>query len=623
MKISEHKIEEVREAADIVDVISGYIHLKRRGRNFIGLCPFHHEKTPSFTVSEEKQIFHCFGCHAGGNVFKFLMEFKSISFVEAVKEIAGSLGINVEEEEGYYNAENDNEVFYEINVSAAKYFSDNLLKNKEGETAREYFKKRNIKLQIQKNFGLGYALPGWDNLLKFLQKEKIDLEKARILGLIDSKDSGGFYDKYRGRVIYPIFSTNGRVIAFGGRVLENNENVAKYLNSPESLIYSKRKTLYGLYHSKEEIRKLDKAILVEGYMDVIALYQAGVKNIVASSGTVLTEEQVQLLSRFTRNVVVNFDADEAGQKASMRSIEILLKYDFDVRILDLPDGEDPDSYVNKFGKKEFEELVNRSGNFLEYQVSRYEKTGKLSDPAGQAEAIRELVKNAALVSDELKRSLLLKSIAKKFNLREKLLETEMDKFIKENNKSSSGGKKQIPIAKNPVQEKQTPAEQIANPVEKDLVKLLFESDAEVTGWVFDTIIPEEFVSPVYRRIAEIVFDCYKQNIISAPDLIEKFDDDELKTFILKMTIDTNSISRKWDESEDSNTKKIQSKQKALDLLKRYKSKQILQQLKELNTSIERLENENRNEELKELLLFKNELKIEEVRLKNIKSFDEI
>ena len=414
MRIPEQKIEEIRTAADIVDIISGHVHLRKRGKNFVGLCPFHQEKTPSFTVSEDKQIYHCFGCGAGGNAFKFLMEFKNISFVEAVEEIAEHLGIKIDYDSSPVDQQQSElEELYEINVFAARFFSDNLLKSASGEEAREYLKNRYIKPQTQKTFGIGYAPYGWDNFLVHAKGNKIDLAKTKLLGLIDLNDKGEYYDKYRGRIIFPIFSPNGRVIAFGGRILTNQENTAKYLNSPESPVYSKRRSLYGLYHSKDEIRKIDRAILVEGYLDLISLYQAGVKNVVASSGTSLTDEQVQLLSRFTKNIIILFDADPAGQKASLRSIEILLKQDFEVKVITLPKGEDPDSYIIKHGKDEFDELVSSAKNFLEYQTAQFEEQGLFEDPAEMTKAIRELVKTLALVNDELKRNLLMKTISKK------------------------------------------------------------------------------------------------------------------------------------------------------------------------------------------------------------------
>ena len=333
MRIPESKIEEIRSTASIVDMISEYVQLRKRGKNYIGLCPFHNEKTPSFTVSDEKQIFHCFGCHTGGNIFKFLMEYKKISFVEAVQEVAEQLGIPLEyyESAGYEEQQSDQEMLYDINIEAAKYFLNNLLKDNEAETARVYLQKRNIKQQTIRTFGLGYTLRGWENFVNYAKEKKIDLEKAVTLGLAGKHPDGRYYDRLPGRLIFPIFSPNGRVVAFAGRVLDPNEKGGKYINSPESIIYNKSRILYGLSFAKDEIRRLNKAIIVEGYMDLISLYQNGVKNVVAVSGTALTDEQVQLLSRYTKDVVLLFDADTAGIKASMRSIEILLKRDMEVK----------------------------------------------------------------------------------------------------------------------------------------------------------------------------------------------------------------------------------------------------------------------------------------------------
>jgi len=376
MRIPENKIEEIRSTASAVDIISEYVQLRKRGKNYVGLCPFHNEKTPSFTVSDEKQIFHCFGCHTGGNVFKFLMEYKKISFVEAIQELADQLGIPLEYEEsaGYEEHQTEQEILYDINTEAAKYFLNNLLNEAEGEGVRKYLEERNIKIQTIRAFGLGYTLRGWENIINFAKRKKIDLDKAVKLGLIGKSDDGRFYDKLPGRLIFPIFSPNGRVVAFAGRILDQTDKSlpagrqgAKYINSPESLIYSKSKILYGLSFAKDEIRRLNKAILVEGYMDLISLYQSGVKNVVAVSGTALTDDQVQLLSRYTKDVVLLFDSDTAGIKASMRSIEVLLKQDMEVKIVSLPEGEDPDSYVNKFGKDKFDDLVKKSRKL--YRVS--------------------------------------------------------------------------------------------------------------------------------------------------------------------------------------------------------------------------------------------------------------
>lgn len=589
MRIPEHTIEDIRSSANIVDIISSYVALRKRGKNFIGLCPFHQEKTPSFTVSEEKQIFHCFGCHAGGNVYKFLMEYKSISFIEAVQEIAESVGITLNFEDDKISSEQSElEELYEINVIAAKYFSDNLLKSEHGEVARDYLTKRKIKTQTQKVFGLGFALNGWEHFVNYARDNQINLDNAKLLGLIDSKESGNYYDKFRGRIIFPIFSPNGRVIAFGGRVFQGEENIAKYLNSPESSIYLKRKSLYGLFHAKDEIRKLNKAILVEGYMDVIALWQHGVKNVVASSGTSLTDDQARLLSRYTTNIVVIFDADEAGNKAAMRSIEILLKQDFEVKLLSLPKGEDPDSYVNNFGKDSFEELVNASKNFLEFQTAQYESQGMFDNPTTEAKAIRELVKSAAFINDELKRGLLIRSIARKFNLREKLLETELNKYLEQNSRvirptqtvKSKNGK--------PSSHSLSETDKRLFPLEKELVELLFEGNEEIIGNIFDTIMPEDFTNKSLGTLAKIVHDSYLEGNYNTASLVEKIDDEKLKNYVLSITLGEYQISSTWDHRSSSGKIAKDPIKYSSDTLKKYQLLKIDEQIKKNNLKIENL-----------------------------------
>lgn len=607
MRIPESKIEEIRSSANIVDVISQYVQLKKRGKNFIGLCPFHQEKTPSFTVSDDKQIYHCFGCHAGGNVFKFLMDYNSISFVEAVQEVGESLGIKLEYDKDYDpEKQSEQELLYDINVSAAKYFSDMLLKSTKGEIAREYFKRRSIKPQTQRVFGLGYAPTGWDNFLLTAKEKKIDLQKAKMLGLLDTKDEGGYYDKFRGRIIFPIFSPNGRVIAFGGRVLEKDA-MPKYLNSPESMIYLKRKSLYGLYHAKDEIRKQDKAILVEGYMDVISLYQHGIKNVIASSGTALTDDQVKLLSRFTKNIVVIFDADIAGQKASLRSIEVLLKNDFDLKVVSLPEGEDPDSFVQEYGKDEFDEVIGKAKNFLEYQTARYESDGMFEDPHKQTEAIRKLVQTAALISDELKRNILIKNISKKFNLREKLIESELDKFLKQTKSKEerqAAHTRQTPQQQADEQQKQ---KKKASPLEKELIKLLFSGDESIVGYILDNVHPEDFGNDIYIGLAELVHEAYKENIVATSALIDKINDENERTYIMRLVMERESISRRWVERAPDGNVDIDLSRHAYETVRKYKVEQINDHIKANNIKIQSSGSED---EMLELMRLNRELQDE-------------
>ncbi len=608
MRIPENKIEEIRASANIVDIVSEYVQLRKRGSNYIGLCPFHNEKTPSFTVSEDKQIFHCFGCHAGGNVFSFLMQYEKISFVESVQELAESLGITIDVEENTdYEKQSEQEILYDVNTSAARYFSDNLLNRDEGEIAREYFKNRNIKPQTMRAFGLGYSLPGWEHFLKFSKENNIDLEKALALGLVGQSSDGRLYDKFSGRIIFPIFSPNGRVVAFAGRILQNRSGVAKYLNSPESQIYVKGRILYGLSHAKDEIRRVEKAILVEGYMDLISLYQNGIKNVVAVSGTALTEEQVQLLSRYTKNVVLLFDADTAGIKASMRSIELLLRRDLEIKIASFPEGEDPDSYVNKFGKESFEDLIKRAQNFVEYETAYYEAQGMFSEPSKMAEAIRELVKPIALINDELKRSLLIKSIAQKFNLREKLLETELSNVNQKptsptasevRNRLEKFDKKEG-ITEN-AKRKASPA---AYQLECELIKLLFEGSESIIKLVLSHIAPEDFEIEVHQKLANLVMDAYQNNEeLIAAYLINKIDDDEIKNYVLEITFDNkHSISKNWENlypgvPQDQRLNKI-----ANDTIKKYRLEKLDGEIKVNHKKIQDAANEDERFEIMKII----------------------
>ena len=620
MRISENKIEEIRSSASIVDIISEYVQLRKRGKNFIGLCPFHSEKTPSFTVSEEKQIFHCFGCHTGGNVFKFLMEYKKISFIESVQELAEQQGIEIEyDQAAYTEQQSEQEILYDINTEAARYYLNNLLNDDEGEVARKYLEERNIKVQTMRTFGLGYSLRGWENLLNFLKGKGFDIEKCIHLGLIGRTSDGRLHDKLPGRLIFPIFSPNGRVVAFAGRVLDPNEKGGKYINSPESLIYIKGRTLYGLSLAKDEIRRLDKVILVEGYMDLISLYQNGIRNVVAVSGTALTDEQAQLLSRYTKNVVLLFDADTAGIKASMRSIEILLKKDMEVKIVSLPSGEDPDSYVNKFGKEDFEELVKKAENFLEYQTQYFESQKMFEDPATAADAIRELVKPVALVGDELKRNLLIRNISKKFNLREKLLESELNKQmvqVKRFERSSTSAKEVSQIKKEDTTliDSNTSISPSLYNLEKEIMKILFEGNVAIVEFVLKFIKPEDFIVDKHTILTELVkseFD--KSGELNPTKLFAKIDNEDLAEYAREITFEKYAVSSNWEDRFPGITAEMIEQKYAQDLVRKFLIEKLDQRIQSNHRELELSDNE-----VKSLKLMKanSELEQEKKRIKS-------
>jgi len=619
MRIPESKIEEIRESADIVDVISPHVQLRKRGKNFVGLCPFHSEKTPSFTVSEEKQIFHCFGCHTGGNVFKFLTEFHKISFVEAVQELAEQQGITIEfDKQEFTEQQSEQEVFYDINTEAAKYFLNNLLNDDEGEFARKYLQERNIKTQTLRTFGLGYALRGWENFINFAKSRNLNLDKCVQLGLIGNTSEGKLYDKIPGRLIFPIFSPNGRVVAFAGRILDPNETGAKYINSPESLIYIKGRILYGLSFAKDDIRRLDKAIIVEGYMDLISLYQSGIKNVVAVSGTALTDDQAQLLSRYTKNVVLLFDSDTAGIKASMRSIEILLKRDMEVKIVSLPKDEDPDSFVNKFGKEEFEELIKKAENFLEYETKYYQSQGKFEDPATAAEAIRDLVKPIALINDELKRNLLLKNIAKKFNLREKLLESELSKQMKQVQRFERSGAKNIQHRKadetsSVLIDSAAEISPALYNLEKEILRLLFEADNSVAEIIFTYLQPGDFSVQINRELFEIVKDeLENEENFTTSGLINLIKDEKKEAYIRELTFDKYSVSSSWEDRFPSITTEMTMLKYAKDAVMKFVIERIENQIKSNRREIELTDKEAK---LLDLMKINNELEREKKRIR--------
>jgi DNA primase len=611
MRIPENKIEEIRSAANIVDIISEFINLRKRGKNFIGLCPFHNEKTPSFTVSEDKQIFHCFGCHSGGNVFKFLMDYEKISFLESVKSVADRMGIQVEYED-HQNPEkqSEKEILFDVNDLAAKYFSNVLQNGPEGEIGRKYFHQRKITKQTMREFDLGYSPSKRDAFIEYA-KNRIDLDKALQLGLIGKGNEGHLFDKFSGRIIFPIDSPNGRVVGFGGRILEKNEYAAKYLNSPESIIYTKGKILYGLSHAKDEIRRLNKVIMVEGYMDLISLFQNGIKNVVAVSGTALTEDQVLLLSRYTKNVVLLFDADIAGVKASMRSIEILLKKDFEIKMASLPKGEDPDSYVNEFGKEKFDELIKQAVSFHEFQTSLYEAEGYFTDSSRSAEAVRNLVKSLSLIDDAIKRNFYIKNIAKKFGLRETLLESELDKILSKENQQEKSSKGTVQTNK-VFPNKEVKITQEVQFLERDVILLFLSGSAEIIKFVFTHMNPEEFVIELNRKIAELVFEEFnKKGSFEVASVMDKIEDEELKSYLQKLAIDKYSISSDWEKLYPGKDNFTILSRLVKDSMKKFKTLQIENQITDILLQVEEASS---NEEQAELLPILNQYYSDKLRL---------
>jgi len=346
-------INDIQDRCDIVELISSYIPLKKAGRNFKANCPFHNEKTPSFIVSPEKQIYHCFGCQEGGNALSFLIKYEHLGFKEAIETLAQRVGVKINFEEKGDEKESYLSELYRINEIAGDFYQKHLLKNSNANLIK-YLESRSLGKEVINKFKIGLAPNQWDALINYLRAKSINLGLMEKTGLIIPKENGGFYDRFRNRLIIPIFDIKNRIIAFGARSLD--ESVPKYINSPETQIYIKGKSLFGLNIAKEAIREKSQCVIVEGYFDVITPMKEGFLNIVSSSGTALTIDQIRLLKRFTKNIVVVYDADAAGQLATLRSLDLFLEEEINVNVVDLPKGHDPDLYVRKFGIKKFENL---------------------------------------------------------------------------------------------------------------------------------------------------------------------------------------------------------------------------------------------------------------------------
>jgi len=546
MKIPQEKIDEIRAASDVVDVISTYVKLKKRGKDYLGLCPFHQEKTPSFSVSSAKQLFYCFGCHRGGDVVKFVMEYEKSSYVEALEQLAERAGIAITRTEEAYESANETEKLYSVMSFAARSFFNNLTKTTEGEFALNYFRGRGFTAQTMTAFGLGYSLRSWDALVKKTQEEGIDPENLAKVGLVKRRDDGTQYDTFRGRAMFPIFNTTGRVIAFGARKLYDDDTLGKYINSSETPIYHKSKMLYGLSQAKETIRERDFAVLVEGYADLISVFQAGTKNIVASSGTALTTEQIQLISRYTKNITLVYDADSAGANAMMRGVDLILEGGLDVRIVQLPEGDDPDSFVQKNGGDAFEELLKKSVSFIDYKANEFLRSGKFESPEGKTEAIRGLVQSIAKIPDQLKRSFFIKDVAEKYNLYESTLYGELEKSTRRvPQKFVQTVKSEIPEEERSTNERKVISEEMPME-EKEILSALLEDPKEMIPFVFGNLTPENFTHPSSREISRLILTLYDETgEVDVNHLLEMVKDEKGKSIVTNVTFNRYQLGERW------------------------------------------------------------------------------
>jgi DNA primase len=544
MRIPDSIIDEVRSASDIVDIVSLYVPLKKRGKNYTGLCPFHQEKTPSFSVSADKQMFYCFGCSKGGNVFTFVMEHDKVSFVEAVRTLAKRAGIAVPEESSEESAQaTENEKLYAACRTAAEQFTRNLLDSVEGKLALEYFKHRGFSEGTMTRFGLGYSLNAWDGLARFVERSKLDPANYERAGLIMKREDGSLYDRFRGRTMFPIFSPSGRIIAFGARKMREDDPLGKYINSPETPIYDKSRSLYGLFQAREAIRAQEFAILVEGYADLISVYQSGSENVVASSGTALTEEQIRLIGRYTRAVTLVYDADSAGSRATLRGVDLVIEGGLDVRVVRLPAGEDPDSFVRKQGGAEFKKLLDGAVSFIDFKAGFFRDEGLLATPEGKTRAVRSIVETLARMKDELKRTFFLKSVAEKYDIYESVLFRELERILgKEGARRGPGpGPASPPQTGTAAPPQSTP---LPPPAEQDLLRVILEHKGEAISFIFSSLTVDHFTHPLSRAALAIIL-AQPDDSWDATVLLDRVEDPVLKSYLVGLLTSRYEISKNW------------------------------------------------------------------------------
>lgn len=515
--ISQDIVTQVKELTDLVEVVSDFVTLKRKGQNLVSPCPFHQEKTPSFVVSPAKGIYKCFGCGKSGDAIQFIMDIEGLTYMDTIRYLARKYGIELKEESVDYSTDQQREkesILIALHF-AAVYFQDVLWKNPGGSSiGLSYFKERGLSEPIIKKFQLGYSLDEWDAFLLYAVKNNYQIDILQKADLINQQGDKK-YDRFRGRIIFPIHQVNGRVVGFGARILKNEKNQAKYINSSESEVYHKSKILYGLFQAKQAIRQEDLCYLVEGYMDVLMLNQGGVENVVASSGTSLTKDQIKLIGRHTSNITILYDGDRAGLQASSRGVDMILEEGLNVRIVLFPDGEDPDSFLRKVGAVEFKKyIVSNVQDFVTFKTQISISNTK-NDPIQKAEIIRSIVESIVKIPDSIKRSLYYKQCSQLLGIDELMLIAEGNKIslaASKTNKTTISDADDVKINEASVTqviEKNTDDQLYIH--EREVIKLvirygdqLINDTTSLTLYMLNELVDIEFESPMYQSMLEIL-----------------------------------------------------------------------------------------------------------------------
>ena len=580
-RYSEEIIEEVRQNNDIVDVISQYVHLTRKGRNYFGLCPFHNEKSPSFSVSPDRQIFHCFGCGVGGNVYTFLMKIEGISFVEALETLAERANIQLPKLEN--SADNYKEELkakvYKVNEFTAEFYHQNLYKPT-AKIAQEYVKKRRLNQETLEAYRIGFS-GRFDELYKALKKQGFEDKEILESGLVNKNDNGTYIDRYRNRLMFPICDIRGKVIAFGGRVLDDSK--PKYINSPENIVYSKGRHLFGLNVAKKYAEK--KLLIVEGYMDVISLHQRGIRNVVGALGTALTEQQGWLLRKSTEQVILGFDADGAGQTAIERSMDILQKMGCDMRVLQIEGAKDPDEYIIKFGEARFQLAIENAISLIEFKVKKLKQTLNIENTGDKIKFLNQTAQILSKVESKIEREIYIEKIAKGYNISKEAIYAEVNKLIYSNVKSEKILQNSRPEIKTIHHKEEKNTEQIDEELikrENTIIALLLDSNIQIFNKIKEKIKPEDFKDKLNQKIAEQLYKELEKDDANVNKIIDTLDEQCQNHITMVMATDY--------EFENS--------EKAVeDLLSKYKKDRLNDRKKEILKELEIAQNEEEKRKL--------------------------
>ena len=531
-RYSDEIIDEIRQNNDIADVISQYVHLKRSGRNFFGLCPFHNEKSPSFSVSPDKQIFHCFGCGVGGNVYTFLMKIEGINFIEAIQMLAERANINLPTLEN--NADTAKEELkaklYKVNAFTADFYHKNLYLPT-AKIAQEYVKKRKLSNETLKSFQIGFS-GKFDELYQELKKQGFQEREILESGLVNKNEKGQYIDRYRNRLMFPICDVRGKVIAFGGRVLDDSK--PKYINSPENVVYSKGRNLFGLNVAKKG--DLSKILIVEGYMDVISLHQRGITNVVAPLGTALTQQQGWLLRKNAQQIILSFDSDEAGLTAKMRALEILQNMGCDIRILQMEGAKDPDEFIIKYGNARFLNLVDKALSVIEFKVRLLKRNLNLENVNDKIKFLNEIAKLISKIDNTIEREVYIEKIAKEYEISKEAIYAEVNKLTYSDKKDEKVLEKTKPV----LLHKKTEEQQVSETIKKrenTILSILLTGNENLYQIIKQNISAEDFKYELNKEIAKKLYEELEKGNSNINSIIDKMDEEEQSHITEIMAVD--------------------------------------------------------------------------------------